>query len=140
MWTSFTYPHLDGLPENLIHAIVFVVHDFMHVFFGLRRQTHCLLLGPVPGLSSDIFCTRALRNNDMFENAILLYILCCCSIAKPRMMTTVVQWTVEDVAAWLEQCLHLPYAEEFVQAGFSSWGQKCLIPSHFHFPVFKALV
>jgi len=32
-------------------------------------------------------------------------------------MTTVVQWTVEDVAAWLEQCLHLPYAEEFVQAG-----------------------
>ena len=64
------------------------------------------------------------KNNDMFENGILLYILSCCSIAKPRMMTTVVQWTVEDVAAWLEQCLHLPYAEEFVQAGSSSWGQK----------------
>lgn len=60
----------------------------------------------------------------MFENGILLYILSCCSIAKPRMMTTVVQWTVEDVAAWLEQCLHLPYVEEFVQAGSSSWGQK----------------
>lgn len=32
-------------------------------------------------------------------------------------MATVVQWTVEDVAAWLDQCLHLPYADGFVQAG-----------------------
>lgn len=52
-----------------------------------------------------------------------LQIFSCSSIANPRMMTTVVQWTVEDVAAWLEQCLHLPYAEEFVQAGFS-WGEE----------------
>lgn len=32
-------------------------------------------------------------------------------------MATVVQWTVEDVSAWLGQCLHLPYAEAFAQAG-----------------------
>ncbi|CAK9005579.1 SAM domain-containing protein, partial [Durusdinium trenchii] len=32
-------------------------------------------------------------------------------------MATVVQWTVEDVASWLEQCLLLPYGEEFLQAG-----------------------
>eukprot|EP00438_Fugacium_kawagutii_P026219 Skav209633 [mRNA] locus=scaffold2751:45536:46759:+ [translate_table: standard] len=32
-------------------------------------------------------------------------------------MATVVQWTVEDVSAWLGQCLHLPYAEGFAQAG-----------------------
>ena len=33
----------------------------------------------------------------------------------PR-MATVVQWTVGDVASWLEQCLQLPYSPEFVQA------------------------
>ncbi|CAJ1453874.1 unnamed protein product [Effrenium voratum] len=32
-------------------------------------------------------------------------------------MATVTHWTVEDVAAWIEQCLRLPYARKFVEAG-----------------------
>ena len=36
-------------------------------------------------------------------------------------MATVADWTVEDVAAWLEQSLRLPYAATFMQAGGMSF-------------------
>lgn len=141
MWASFPYPHPGGLPKNLIRAIIFVVRDFMHVFFCLRRQTHCLLLGPVPELSSDILCTRASKKTTIClkTESFCIYCLAVPSPSQGWWQRSFSGQSKMWPRGWSNACISRTLKNLSRQA-LPRGVKNFLITSHFHVSVFKALV